>query len=60
MKNMMRILVAIAIIVVPLTVFSTAEAAGTEPLVSVELRNYLGNKSSITIHPSASYRLKDE
>ncbi|MED3968908.1 Ig-like domain-containing protein [Priestia megaterium] len=60
MKNMMRILVAIAIIVVPLTVFSTAEAAGTEPLVSVELRNYLGNKSSITIHPSALYRLKDE
>ncbi|MCU7765341.1 Ig-like domain-containing protein [Priestia megaterium] len=60
MKNMMRIFVAIAIILVPLTVFSTAEAAGTEPLVSVELRNYLGNKSSITIHPSALYRLKDE
>jgi SpoIID/LytB domain protein len=60
MKNMMRILVAIAIILVPLTVFSTAEPAGTEPLVSVELRNYLGNKSSITIHPSALYRLKDE
>ncbi|OHY77572.1 Ig-like domain-containing protein [Priestia aryabhattai] len=60
MKNMMRILVAIAIILVPLTVFSTAEAAGTEPLVSVELRNYLGNKSSITIHPSALYRLKGE
>ncbi|WP_230931960.1 Ig-like domain-containing protein [Priestia sp. TSO9] len=60
MKNMMRILVAIAIILVPLTVFSTAEAVGTEPLVSVELRNYLGNKSSITIHPSALYRLKGE
>ncbi|PGT72606.1 Ig-like domain-containing protein [Priestia megaterium] len=60
MKNMMRIFIAIAIILVPLTVFSTAEAAGTEPLVSVELRNYLGNKSSITIHPSALYRLKDE
>jgi len=60
MKNMMRTLVAIAIILVPLTVFSTAEAAGTEPLVSVELRNYLGNKSSITIQPSALYRLKDE
>src|SRR6478735_5913304 len=59
MKNMMRTLVAIAIILVPLTVFSTAEAAGTEPLVSVELRNYLGNKSSITIHPSALYHLKD-
>ncbi|WP_176344457.1 Ig-like domain-containing protein [Priestia aryabhattai] len=60
MKSILRVVLGLAIVLTPLAWFSTAEAAGTEPLVSVELRNYLGSKSSITIHPSALYRVKDE
>jgi len=60
MKVILKIVIGLAIVLTPLAWFSTAEAAGTEPLVSVKLENYLGNKSSITIHPSALYRVKDE
>lgn len=60
MKFILRVILGLAVVLTPLAWFSTAEAAGTEPLVSVELRNYLGSKSSITIHPSALYRVKDE
>ncbi|WP_280170433.1 SpoIID/LytB domain-containing protein [Priestia megaterium] len=60
MKFILRAVLGLAIVLTPLAWFSTTEAAGTEPLVSVKLENYLGNKSSITIHPSALYRVKDE
>ncbi|MEH7583488.1 SpoIID/LytB domain-containing protein [Priestia megaterium] len=60
MKSILKVVIGLAIVLTPLAWFTTAEAAGTEPLVSVELRNYLGSKSSITIHPSALYRVKDE
>ncbi|MEW4209495.1 SpoIID/LytB domain-containing protein [Priestia megaterium] len=60
MKFILRAVLGLAIVLTPLAWFSTAEAAGSEPLVSVKLENYLGNKSSITIHPSALYRVKDE
>lgn len=60
MKFILRVVLGLAIVLTPLACFTTAEAAGTEPLVSVKLENYLGNKSSITIHPSALYRVKDE
>lgn len=60
MKFILKVVIGLAIVLTPLAWFTTAEAAGTEPLVSVELENYLGNKSSITIHPSALYRVKDE
>ncbi|WP_368896502.1 SpoIID/LytB domain-containing protein, partial [Priestia megaterium] len=60
MKFILRAVLGLAIVLTPLAWFSTAEAAGTEPLVSVKLENYLGNKSSISIHPSALYRVKDE
>ncbi|MFP3664214.1 SpoIID/LytB domain-containing protein [Priestia sp. SIMBA_032] len=35
------------------------QAAETEPTVSVKLRNYLGNQSSIKIKPSQSYTIAD-
>ncbi|MEC1068743.1 SpoIID/LytB domain-containing protein [Priestia megaterium] len=60
MKFILRVVLGLAIVLTPLAWFTTAEAAGTEPLVSVKLENYLGSKSSITIHPSALYRVKDE
>lgn len=62
MKFILKVVLGLAIVLTPLAWFTTAEAAaaGTEPLVSVKLENYLGNKSSITIHPSALYRVKDE
>ncbi|CAI8727780.1 stage II sporulation protein D [Priestia megaterium] len=60
MKFILKVVIGLAIVLTPLAWFTAAEASETEPLVSVELRNYLGNKSSITIHPSALYRVKDE
>ncbi|MEH7590581.1 SpoIID/LytB domain-containing protein [Priestia megaterium] len=35
------------------------QAAETEPTVSVKLKNYLGNQSSINIKPSQSYTIAD-
>jgi SpoIID/LytB domain protein len=35
------------------------QAAETEPMVSVKLKNYLGNQSSIKIKPSQSYTIAD-
>ncbi|WDW10064.1 Ig-like domain-containing protein [Priestia aryabhattai] len=60
MKFILRVILGLAVVLTPLAWFSTAEAVGTEPLVSVELTNDLGSKSSITIHPSALYRIKDQ
>ncbi|PGK31188.1 hypothetical protein CN902_09430 [Priestia megaterium] len=60
MKFILKVVIGLAIVLTPLAWFSTAEAAGTEPLVSVELTNDLGSKNSITIHPSALYRIKDQ
>jgi len=60
MKFILKVVIGLAIVLTPLAWFTAAEASETEPLVSVELRNYLGNKSSITIHSSALYRVKDE
>jgi len=37
----------------------TVQAAETEPTVSVKLKNYLGNQSSIDIKPSQSYTIAD-
>ncbi|MGI1812059.1 SpoIID/LytB domain-containing protein [Priestia sp. TGN 0903] len=37
----------------------TVQAAETEPTVSVKLKNYLGNQSSIKIKPSQSYTIAD-
>jgi SpoIID/LytB domain protein len=37
----------------------TVQAAETEPTVSVELKKYLGNQSSIKIKPSQSYKIAD-
>lgn len=37
----------------------SVQAAETEPTVSVKLKNYLGNQSSIKIKPSQSYTIAD-
>ena len=37
----------------------TVQAAETEPTVSVKLKNYLDNQSSIKIKPSQSYTIAD-
>ncbi|MDE8675371.1 SpoIID/LytB domain-containing protein [Priestia aryabhattai] len=58
MKKIGKIFFAVIVMLIALNVVNKAEAAETEPLISVKLSNYLGNKSSITIQPSEIYRIK--
>lgn len=58
MKKIGEIFFAVIVMLIALNVVNKAEAAETEPLISVKLSNYLGNKSSITIQPSEIYRIK--
>ncbi|MEH7413520.1 SpoIID/LytB domain-containing protein [Priestia megaterium] len=58
MKKIGKVFFAVIVMLIALNVVNKAEAAETEPLISVKLSNYLGNKSSITIQPSEIYRIK--
>lgn len=59
MKKIGKIFFAVIVMLIALNIVNKAEAAETEPLISVKLSNYLGSKSSITIQPSEIYRIKD-
>lgn len=60
MKKILPVLLMLSLLIV---LYSTAvvpvQAAETEPTVSVKLKNYLGNQSSIKIKPSQSYTIAD-
>ncbi|MEN3780823.1 SpoIID/LytB domain-containing protein [Priestia megaterium] len=60
MKKILPVLLMLSLLIV---LYSAAvvpvQAAETEPTVSVKLKNYLGNQSSIKIKPSQSYTIAD-
>ncbi|MED4236374.1 SpoIID/LytB domain-containing protein [Priestia megaterium] len=60
MKKILPVLLMLSLLIV---IYSAAvapvQAAETEPTVSVKLKNYLGNQSSIKIKPSQSYTIAD-
>ncbi|MGG0331027.1 SpoIID/LytB domain-containing protein [Priestia megaterium] len=60
MKKILPVLLMLSLLI---AIYSAAvapvQAAETEPTVSVKLKNYLGNQSSIKIKPSQSYTIAD-
>ncbi|WP_210608880.1 SpoIID/LytB domain-containing protein [Priestia flexa] len=58
MKCIFKTLLAISFIFAWGTFEHEAKAQGIEPTISVKLVNYLGDKSSITIQPSKTYKIE--
>ncbi|WP_394513476.1 SpoIID/LytB domain-containing protein [Priestia aryabhattai] len=60
MKKILPVLLMLSLLIVIYSAtVAPVQAAETEPTVSVKLKNYLGNQSSIKIKPSQSYTIAD-
>jgi SpoIID/LytB domain protein len=61
MKKILPVLLMLSLLIMfsYSATIKTVQAAETEPTVSVKLKNYLGNQSSIKIKPSQSYTIAD-
>ena len=60
MKKILPILLMLSLLIVMYSAaVAPVQAAQKEPTVSVKLKNYLGNQSSIKIKPSQSYTIAD-